>query len=132
MISLKKYPTLFLPWLVLAAGFLCETRVWADDIPTPKSFTTASNETLDELRAFHEKADQLIAENNFRGAIEIYTEILLIEPDDEIAYTRMGHAYMILGDFEKAEDAFKNALTINPENEIALLGLERIMAPDGT
>ena len=43
----------------------------------------------------------------------------------------MGQAYMILGDFDKARDAFSNALHINPENDTAAFGLQKIMDPDG-
>lgn len=37
---------------------------------------------------------------------------------------------MIQGNFARAEDAFKNALHINPDNEVALLGLQKIHDPD--
>ncbi|MBI2094916.1 MAG: peptidoglycan-binding protein [Candidatus Omnitrophica bacterium] len=37
---------------------------------------------------------------------------------------------MILGDLGRAENAFLNALDINPSNETAFLGIQRIRDPD--
>ena len=68
---------------------------------------------------------------DFRSAIRIYSDILLLEPDDETAYTQMGQAYLVLGDIGRAHSAFRNALYINPENAIAALGIQKIMDPDG-
>jgi len=69
----------------------------------------------------HKKAERLIAQNEIRRAAALYSNIILMEPDDETAYANMGNCYLILGDFKRAEDAFQNALEINPENETALL-----------
>ena len=82
------------------------------------------------LEKLHGRAEGLIAVNDFRGAIRLYSEIILAEPDDAAAYADMGRCYMILGDFERAESAFKNALHIDPANTTALEGLMRIHDPD--
>lgn len=108
-----------------SAHFDC--LAWAE---VRQSFTTTSPEKLADLNQLHEEAERLIVENKFREAINIYSEILLTEPDDEVAYTNTGHAYMVLGDFGRAKDAFQNALHINPENQTALLGLQKIADPD--
>ncbi len=78
----------------------------------------------------HKKAERLIAQNEIRRAAALYSNIILMEPDDETAYANMGNCYLILGDFKRAEDAFQNALEINPENETALLGIKSIHDPD--
>ena len=111
------------------AALLLDFPVQAEAQP---SFTTTLPEKVDQIASLHEKAEHLIVENKFREAVEVYSEILLIEPDDEAAYTNLGHAYMILGDFGRAKDAFQNALHINPENQGALLGLQKIVDPDST
>jgi tetratricopeptide (TPR) repeat protein len=83
-----------------------------------------------KLEKMHSDAEKLVIQNKFREAIRAYTDIILYEPDDEVAYTNMGHAYMILGDYKRARDAFQNALTINPDNDVAYLGLQKIIDPD--
>lgn len=73
-----------------------------------------------------------MAENKFRQAVNVYTEIILLEPDDESAYANLGRAYMILGDRDRAKDAFRNALEINPDNPMSLVGLKRLTDPDAS
>lgn len=102
----------------------------AQDTP-PRSFVSASDESIDRIDALHRQAEDLILQNDFSGAVGVLDEILLLEPDDEVAYAQMGHCYMILGNFARAEQAFENALHINPENETALLGIQKIKDPDG-
>ena len=96
----------------------------------PASFTTVTDENLQKIEALHQEAAGLLAEHQFREAIRIYSEIILAEPDDDAAYTNMGQAYLVLGDLGRAKEAFQNALTINPNNEIAVFGLRKIVDPD--
>lgn len=95
-----------------------------------KNFTSVRPEEMNQIDHLHEHAGHLIEQKDFRGAIDVYWEILLTEPDDDRAYTHLGQAYMVLGDFKRAEDAFKNALHIDPDNEVAALGLRKIADPD--
>lgn len=94
------------------------------------SFTATNPKTLDELKKMHEVADQLMAVRDVEKALKIYQDILFMEPDDEIAYVDMGRAYMILGQYKNAAQAFSNALDINPDNEVAQMGLQKIYDPD--
>lgn len=91
---------------------------------------TSSDERVGSLEELHSQADRLIVAEDYRGVVKVYQEILLVEPDDEVAYTNMGHAFMLLGDYPAAANAFKNALHINPENEVARAGLVKIQDPD--
>lgn len=90
-----------------------------------------SEAVIQSLENMHIQAESQIIENDFEGAIKTYSEILLIEPDDETAYTGLGHCYLVLGQYRNAHDAYKNALAINPENPSAILGIQKIMDPDG-
>ena len=96
------------------------------------SFITPSPEKIARLDQWHARADALMAENKFREAVGAYTEIILLEADDESAYANLGRAHMILGEREKAAEAFRNALEINPDNPMALMGLRRIADPDAS
>ncbi len=97
-----------------------------------RSFTKITGENIRQIKSLHRRAENLILKNNFRNAVKVYSDIILLEPDDDLAYSRMGQSYMILGDFGRAENAFLNALDINPENEEALQGLQKMRDPDST
>lgn len=86
---------------------------------------------VSRLEALHAQAEDLIVSQRFRDALEVYQEILFLEPDDEVAYVNSGRIHLILGNFDQAGRAYENALDINPANEEALAGLERIADPDG-
>ena len=95
-------------------------------------FGSVTPEKIAELESMHQQAMDSLLKNDFQGAIRAYSDILLMEPDDETAYTGLGQIYMIQGHFKKAHEAFQRALDINPENEVALVGVQRILDPDGT
>ncbi len=95
-----------------------------------RSFTSVTPEDMNQIENLHSRAEDLIAQKKFRDAISVYSEIVLTEPDDDDAYTNMGQAYMVLGDYTHAKDAFQNALHINPDNEVATMGLRKIADPD--
>src|SRR3989338_7958249 len=44
---------------------------------------------LRELESLHHTAEDMVAQNKFREALDVYTDIILLEPDDEVAYTHM-------------------------------------------
>lgn len=109
--------------------FYPDSVVRAEEEPS-KTFIHSNPENVSRIETLHENAESLILENKFREALRIYSDILLIEPDDETAYSNTGHIYMILGDFPRAKEAFQNTLHINPENQVALTGLQKIADPD--
>ncbi len=98
---------------------------------TLRSTHEVSDARIKKLEKMHNDAEALILTSNFDEAIQKYNDILIYEPDDETAYVNMGNAYMILGNFMKAENAFSNALHINPDNASAQAGLQKINDPDG-
>lgn len=112
---------------ILAIWFFLATAAAAR---AEKNFIQATPEEVERLAEWHREAKESMLQNNPRRAIRIYENILLEEPDDEAAYTQMGNAYSLVGDFDRAKDAYFNALHINPENEAALYGARKIMNPD--
>ena len=96
----------------------------------PDRFTDVTRSEIRHLEVLHFRAQELIAAGNLREAVALYWEIVLLEPDDDAAYTNLGHLYLILGDNGQAKDAFQNALHINPENEAAQAGFLKITHPD--
>ena len=54
--------------------------------------------------------------DNRSEIVPFFENITLQNPSDDEAYSNLGYANLILGEFEKARDAFKDALQINPSN----------------
>lgn len=90
-----------------------------------------SEDPVPALEKMHRRAEEQLLINDFETALKIYDEIILLEPDDDIAYAAMGRIYLIQGQLKKAYDAFRNALDIDPDNEVAIAGIKAVMDPDG-
>ena len=60
---------------------------------------------------------------NINVVISFFEQQILKNPNDDASYARLGYACLMLGKDDKAEQAFKNALAINAENEAAFDGL---------
>ena len=116
--------------IILSVFILCvsfASAAWAQ----PNGFGAITPEKIAELESMHQQAIDFLIKNDFQGAVRTYSDILLMEPDDETAYTGLGQIYMVQGRYKLANEAFKNALNINGENQVALAGIRRIMDPDG-
>lgn len=76
-------------------------------------------------RRLQEQAVELASTNRWEEAVEINKQILEISEDAE-AYNRLGKAYMELGYYAAARDAYQNTLRFNPTNSIARKNLSRL------
>jgi len=117
--------SILIVFFALGLGFASST------LAQPNGFGAVSSEKIAELESMHQQAIDFLIKNDFQGAVRTYSDILLMEPDDETAYTGLGQIYMVQGRYKLANEAFKNALNINGENQVALAGIRRIMDPDG-
>ena len=97
----------------------------------PHGLTSVTPDEIAQLETMHQQATDFLLKNDFQAALRVYSDIVLVEPDDETAYTGLGQIYMVLGQTKKAHDAFQNALQIDPNNEVAIMGIQKIMDPDG-
>ena len=59
---------------------------------------------------------------NINEITPFYENMVLQNPDDDMAYTELGYAYLIVGNLGKAQSAFGEAVHINPENAPAQRG----------
>ncbi len=75
-----------------------------DEAANPKTFK------------LHERALEFVAKKELKKAIKLYEEIVLSDPNDDEAYLIMGHCFVLTGVYEKAEEAFQNAVHINAVN----------------
>ncbi len=56
----------------------------------------------------------------YNMVVENCSEIILIDPQNHLALTRLGSAYFMLGDKEKARYYYEKALEVNPNDAITL------------
>ncbi len=68
------------------------------------------------IHEMHEKALSYVEKKQYDKAAHLYEEIILLNPDDEEAYLLLGHTNLAAGRYERAGQAFRNALNINPKN----------------
>ncbi|MGH7197560.1 MAG: tetratricopeptide repeat protein [Candidatus Omnitrophota bacterium] len=77
---------------------------------------TDKDAVASSLNAMHEEALEYVTAKRYDKAARIYEEIILLNPNDDQAYIIMGHIYLLSGLYDKAEEAFMNAVHIDPEN----------------
>ena len=97
----------------------------------PRSIASVTRNHVERLDEMHRQAAEFLTVNDFHSALRVYTDIILMEPDDETAYEGLGQIHLIQGQTKKAREAFENALQINPDNEVAAAGIKKILDPDG-
>ena len=87
---------------------------------SPNPIDTVAEKKVEEkvgrIYRMHEKALKNIAEKRFEAAERLYEEIILLSPDDDEAYMLLGHSCLASGNYQKAADAFRNAMHIDPTN----------------
>jgi Flp pilus assembly protein TadD, contains TPR repeats len=69
------------------------------------------------------QATDLLNKHDIEGAIQMYQEVLKLDPDDPTALTGLGAAFDEAGELENAVDCYKKALKFDPDNVIAHSGL---------
>lgn len=69
---------------------------------------------------------QLLYTNNPDGAITCFSQAITYEPRYADAYYNRGYAYELKKNKEAAEKDYRNALNIDPENQLAKSGLKRL------
>jgi len=79
---------------------------------------------LKRLRA--KQAIALAMESRWREAIAVNKSIIEDFPNDVDAYNRLGRAYMELGEYARAREAYGRALELDPYNAIAQKNLRRL------
>ena len=80
---------------------------------------SANAESVDEL---HDKAYQFMKSGNFSDAIDTYSKILELQPNDEQALLNRAIAYTQVDRFDNALSDIDSFLMLNPNNKKALNG----------
>jgi tetratricopeptide (TPR) repeat protein len=86
----------------------------------PRPVDTSAEKRVEDMAKqiyeMHEKALHSVGSQKFEEAEKIYEEIVFLSPDDDEAYLLLGHVCLAAGHYEKAADAFHNAVHIDPQN----------------
>ena len=77
-------------------------------------------------RQFSKQAIALAMQGRWPEAIAANKSLLENFPNDAEAYNRLGRAYMALGEYSLAREAYEQAITLNPYNTIAQKNLDRL------
>lgn len=83
----------------------------------------------EEAKLVRQKTRQAIEfalAGRWREAIDTNKTILEVAPDDVDAYNRLGRAYLEVGEYAMAREAYRRALELDPYNTIAQKNLRRL------
>lgn len=72
------------------------------------------------------EAIDLAMQAKWREAVEVNSEIIENFPPDVETYNRLGRAYMELGDYSQAREAYQKAVGLDPYNAISNRNLRRL------
>ena len=72
------------------------------------------------------EAIDLAMQGRWQEAVAVNKEIIESYPDDVDTYNRLGRAYMELGDYAQAREAYGRAVELDPYNAIANRNLRRL------
>lgn len=73
-----------------------------------------------------QEAISLAMQGKWESAIETNKDIIEMFPTDADAYNRLGRAYIELGNYGQAKDAYATALGLDPGNVIAQKNIQRL------
>lgn len=76
------------------------------------------------IALLEKKAVELALKADWKSSIEVNLQILEVNPDNIPAKLRLGRSYINTEDFAKAKKVFKDVLTQDPINQIAIKNLE--------
>ena len=77
-------------------------------------------------RQSSKQAIDLAMEGRWPEAIAANKSLLASFPNDAEGYNRLGRAYMALGEYSLAREAYEQAIALNPYNTIAQKNLDRL------
>ena len=83
----------------------------------------------EQVRLRRQRSKQAIAlalQGQWREAVEVNKSLTESFPNDVDAYNRLGRAYMELGEYSQAREAYSRAIELDPYNTIARKNLHRL------
>jgi len=83
----------------------------------------------EQVRLRRQRSKQAIAlalRGQWREAVEVNKSLIESFPNDVDAYNRLGRAFMELGEYSQAKEAYSRAIELDPYNTIARKNLHRL------
>ena len=96
------------------------------NISAMEIFTKVINDAPTFLEGHVAIAQALCQANNPEAAKQLLTAVVQLAPSYAPIFVELGHACLLLNDFNTAFSAFKTALSLDSNNERALAGLKRL------
>lgn len=87
---------------------------------TPAPGTPAASRTTSSLENYLRRADDYIAQKDFRSATMDLRDAMRIDPNDSRCHALMGKLYLVQGNLPMARVSVKRSLELDPTNAIAL------------
>ena len=72
------------------------------------------------------EAIDLAMQARWQEAVDVNKEIVESFPEDVDSYNRLGRAYMELGQYKQAQEAYSQAVKLDPYNAIANRNIRRL------
>lgn len=107
-----------LPILMLKMGDFETAAVWLQD---------AIAQEPDNITYLLFLANIFVQQEKIEEAVNLYEEILKLDPENEPVNTRLGLLYSHLGEYDTAEQIFRDLLTRNPKSYFTTLSLARLL-----
>ena len=85
--------------------------LWAD-AGKPVEISAENRAEIDQLT---KRADSLMARKFYEDAILTYQKVLVLNPRDDVAHNKLGIAYHLLPDLQKAKVEYEQAKKLNPK-----------------
>src|SRR5579859_1052613 len=112
-------PTLLLSTALIAAGLTAAPQ----DKPKPANPVIVSQLVRDAYSALQRK--------DYEAARDESLKALAIDSQNQYALAYLGHACLMLGEFPRAEDAYRKLITLNPRHGSAYDNLGLVYARQG-
>ena len=93
-----------------------EERLSVDEESNRRS---ASPQSRAEAKRLYKQGVKYGRAGLFQQAAELFERTLALDPDYNVAYSGLGHAYLDLGEWDKAIEALQTFLTFHPKDSLA-------------
>ena len=108
--------------LLLGIGSALRNHQWNDNLGL---WQRAAERYPDKLRIQYNLGHAFLLEDQLSPAEAAFERALRLNPADDLSYAALGYCAEVKGDWLRAQDHYRSAFDLNPDNGYAARGLER-------